>query len=125
MTEILLKYNMNKTQENSDVIKYSGFICNGSRYPFDRYLLKRGFQQWDTSSDNWYFGIWVNPHCLEIFNNCEGDLYYSLYKNKAAFDAEVKRMEEFYGSPPPAFIVYSFTDEGCQREEITDNRYSP
>ena len=37
----------------------------------------------------------------------------------------VHELEKFYGDPPPAFICYSFNENGTTRKEIIDDRYSP
>mgnify|MGYP003135439696 CR=1 FL=1 len=125
MLKLIETFDMKVTTETEQETRYAGFVDNGSRYPFDDYLMRRGFQQWDTSQDAWYFGVWVNPNSYEIVNYCEGDLYFSIYKTKAAFEAEVRRLEKFYGDPPPAFICYSFNENGATRKEIIDDRYSP
>ena len=44
-----------------------------SRYVMD-FQGPRGFYQWDTSQDAWYYGTWVNPESLQILNYAEGDI---------------------------------------------------
>ena len=86
-----------------------GFISNGDRYGFDfNYCSsKKGWQQFDTQQDAWYFGIWVHPEKREILTYAEGDITRVVCPTEKSFKAELKTMARFYGSPPPAFTVIS------------------
>lgn len=92
------------------------------RYFFDTLAWAPGaaWQQWDTSSDAWYFGVWVNPQTREILTYAEGDVSLSIFADAQAFAAEIDRMAEFHGAPPPAIVVL---DLGAKtRTDYVDNR---
>jgi len=83
------------------------FIINGDRYRFDfNYCSpKKGWQQYDTHEDAWYFGVWVNQKKKEIITYAEGDIIRVICQTEKSFKAELKTMAEFYGTPPPAYTV--------------------
>jgi len=96
-----MKGNFTRVQKDfNDVVKYSGFIRDVNYFIFHDWLLKRGYNPLHTGFDEDALYIWLNPESLEKFHYCEGDLYYYLYKTKAAFDAEVIRLKNAYGAPP-------------------------
>lgn len=78
-----------------------------SRYKFDFHVCRasKGWIQYDTDQDAWYFGVWVNPERLEIMTYAEGDVSLVICKDKESYHAELKSMAKFYGDPPPAFTV--------------------
>ncbi len=77
------------------------------RYQFDFKLCTRekGWKQYDTSQDAWYFGVWVHPEKRVIITYAEGDVTVVKCSTDESYHAELKSMAEFYGPPPPAFIV--------------------
>lgn len=81
-----------------------GFEPDSNRYKYDFTLLQKGWQQWDTTEDASYFGIWVHPTNLKIFTFAEGDTILQEYTTAAAYEAELERLSDFYGPVPPAFI---------------------
>ena len=98
-----------------------GFDLDGSRYRYDEKLkAAEGWKQFDTSQDAWYFGVWANLRTLQTFCYAEGDTTMTTVTTEDEMRAELKEMEEFYGSPPPAFRVIDF--EKGTRTEYYDER---
>lgn len=79
------------------------------RYVFDFELChyKKGWLQYDTSHDAWYFGVWVHPEKREIITYAEGDITRVICLTEESYHAELKSMAEFYGPPPCAFKTIS------------------
>jgi len=82
-----------ETNKNGCTIERS-FNCYRERYYYDNKL--QGFDQYDTSQDAPYFGVWVNSELLQIVTFAEGDTTKVTAPNKSAFDAELSDMQEFY-----------------------------
>lgn len=88
-----------------------GNTLRESFMPSERYvidfsgLLQEGWRQYDTEQDAHYFGVWVNTTTLEVLTYAEGDWSLLQAKDREAFRAEIKSMADFYGDPPPAFVV--------------------
>lgn len=59
----------------------------GERYKYDFRTCTpaKGWAQLDTRQDAPYYGTWVNPFSLEIFNYCEGDLFHTQGEGVADF----------------------------------------
>ena len=81
------------------------FVGDSDRYQYDNALLPRGFAQYDTEQDAWYFGCWVHVGKREIWTYAEGDLSVVRCPTVDSFRAELAHMAAFYGDPPPAFVV--------------------
>lgn len=77
---------------------FRSFILNGERYKwdFDEKLSVEGWEQYDTSQDAWYFGVWVNKKTLQIRTYAEGDLTLTKCPDINHFNAEINAMNEFY-----------------------------
>jgi hypothetical protein len=93
--------------------RYDFDEIDGSRYHFDGCLLGQGFQQYDTENDAWYFGIWVNVATHTIVSYMEGDIEVAVYPGPKSFRAELQAMGEYYGDPPPAFVVLDQDESGA------------
>ncbi len=80
------------------------------RYQFDFKLCtkEKGWRQYDTTQDAWYFGVWVHPEKRTIITYAEGDVTAVNCSTEESYHAELKDMAEFYGPPPPAFIVIDY-----------------
>lgn len=70
--------------------------------PADRYLYDfkhctyaKGWAQLDTGQDASYFGTWINPTTLQIFNYCEGDTCLTECDDTAELQAEVERIKQW------------------------------
>ncbi len=94
-----------KANERENIV-YHAFRST-ERYEFDFGICssRHGWTQYDTNQDAWYFGVWVHPEKRLIFSYTEGDLYLDECPTKESFQAELARVAEFYGDPPPAFTV--------------------
>jgi hypothetical protein len=92
------------------------------RYEFDFKLCTRekGWKQFDTKQDAWYFGVWVHEEKREIITYAEGDITRVICPTEESYHAELKHMAEFYGPPPPAFIVID--PEKKTRIDVYDER---
>lgn len=73
-----------------------------SRYPYDLALRAEGWKPYDTDQDAWYFGVWVHLERRQIFTYAEGDRSLTTCDTTAALAAELARMAQVYGDPPPA-----------------------
>ncbi|WP_438403891.1 hypothetical protein, partial [Aeromonas veronii] len=73
------------------------------RYYYDRTLLAKGWQQYDTEEDAWYFGIWIHTEKLETFTYAEGDTSHVIAPNLEAFRSELARLYQYHPQAP-AFI---------------------
>ena len=91
------------------------WFLDGDRYRYDAKLHARGWQQWDTDQDAWYFGVWVNASTREVFAYVEGDCIQVQSPDAASFAAELADMERVYGPPPP-FAVVLDVDTGTRTE---------
>ena len=67
-------FKKSESQKAGYLVEYffTGY-ADRSRYAMD-YQGPRGFYQWDTSQDAWYYGTWVNPQSLQILQYAEGDI---------------------------------------------------
>lgn len=85
---------------------------DGERYTYDFEICtpKQGWQQYDTSQDAWYFGVWVQAEKRWILTYAEGDLSLVQCLTQDSFKAELASMAEFYGDPPPAFKIVDADD---------------
>lgn len=101
------------------------FWGEGERYAFDfeRCTGAKGWKQYDTTQDAWYFGIWVNLGQRQTFTYCEGDLTLVTCPDDEHLRAELADYASCYGDPPPAFVAYSFPKNGVvTRTEHYDPR---
>ena len=86
---------------------------NIDRYHYDFVECKKkdGWLQYDTDQDAHYFGIWVHPEKRVIVSYIEGDITVVKCKNAESIREEIKVMNDFYGSPPPAFTVFDLKEK--------------
>ena len=103
-----------------------GFVQDCDRYRFDRMLCMRTeapqWRQYDTSQDAWYFGIWISVEHRAIFCYAEGDLTLTEFPTLEDLRAELARLEQVYGHPPPAWIVYDLDARPVTRTEVFSPR---
>jgi hypothetical protein len=78
------------------------FHPNWDRYKTEEHLRRvwKGWQQWDTDQDAWYYGVWVNFSRRMIVTYCEGDLYITISLDDASYKAEIQRLKDFHGEAP-------------------------
>lgn len=111
---------MNETNELGSTVERN-FIVDGDRYryDFDICSAKKGWQQYDTKQDAWYYGVWVHREKRQILSYVEGDETVVTSPTEEIFQAELKALNAFHGSPPPSAIVYDM--EG-NRTEVYDEK---
>ena len=79
------------------MIKVEREFCDASRYRYDRLLsVERGFAQFDTAEDAWYFGTWASPSRRLIFNYAEGDCTTTTCESDSEFAGELQRMASWH-----------------------------
>lgn len=91
--------------------------CNWSRYVYDQSEKMSGWQQYDTSQDASYFGVWVNTEKLQTFTFCEGDRTFVQCPDVEHLRAELEDMGRCYGPTPPAFVAFS-VEPGTQNRVV-------
>ncbi len=98
-----LPHSRRDTNERKNLVT-SAFVENLSRYFFDERVTRQGagWQQWDTSQDASYFGVWVHRDLRQILTFAEGDITVVECLDDERFKAEIESMERLYGEPPPA-----------------------
>ena len=74
-------------------------------YDFNLCSAEKGWKQFYTDQDAWYFGVWVHLGKRMIFTYCEGDRILTVCPTIDSFRAELADAEGFYGAPPPAFTI--------------------
>lgn len=65
---------------------------------YDYKLLLEGWHHYGTTQDAPYFGIWVHVEDRQIITFAEGDETHVTCLTEECFLAELKNMDEFYGS---------------------------
>ena len=95
---------------------------HAARYLWDFHICtkEKGWRQYDTDQDAWYFGVWVHPERRIILTYAEGDVTVVKCTSEASYHAELASMAEFYGPPPPAFITFDYPSG--KRTEYYDTR---
>jgi hypothetical protein len=83
---------------------------SAERYLFDFKLCtkEKGWKQYDTREDAWYFGVWVHPEKRIIITYAEGDITVVKCPTEESYHAELKDMADFYGAPPPSFTTIDY-----------------
>lgn len=96
-----------ETNKHGNIVTRS--FADLDRYHFDVNVCSasKGWKQYDTDQDAWYFGVWVNPEKLLTMSYAEGDVTLVTCISEESYHAELKEMAEFYGNPPPAFKAYN------------------
>lgn len=95
------------TNERGNTVYYGYHPIDRYHYDLKICTREKGWKQYDTTQDAHYFGVWVHPELQLIFTYAEGDTSLVKCASKESYHAELKYMAEFYGPPPPAFIVLS------------------
>lgn len=80
--------------------------ADADRYQYDvRCTEAKGWCQYDTENDAWYFGVWVHVAKRLVVTYAEGDVSCVHCTSPESLQAELASMAEFYGDPPPAAIA--------------------
>ena len=82
-------------------------FISSERYAFDfaKGMRDKGWRQYDTNQDAWYYGIWYNPQTLQTLSYTEGDIYLISCGVWSYFKDEMMGMDEFHGSAAPPCAV--------------------
>lgn len=67
------------------------------RFVFVLCSLAKGWIQFDTDQDAWYFGIRIHKQRKQIVTYAEGDVFIIDAPTVESFNKEIKYMCEFYG----------------------------
>lgn len=94
-----------KNPRGSNIWSYFSMVIP-NRYHFD-YVLHPvdGWEQYDTTEDASYFGIWINREARVIVSYAEGDISLTQSPTDEIFSVELQRLQAFYGNPPPYMLV--------------------
>ena len=86
---------------------YSAFIGSRDRLEFDMGPCShdKGWEQYDTDQDAWYFGVWIHREKRMTATYAEGDFSVVTCHTLESFRKEVEGMNAFYGKPPPWAIA--------------------
>ena len=78
----------------------------GSRYLFDinECRPEDGWLQFDTTQDDWYFGVWVHPERREVVTYAEGDVTRVQCETPEQYAAEIRGLCDAY-EVAPAFTT--------------------
>ncbi|KKL07566.1 hypothetical protein LCGC14_2584760, partial [marine sediment metagenome] len=73
---LLNKFFNEEEETNKRGNKIRRAYIGGDRYIFDFKICspRDGWQQYDTSQDAWYFGVWIHPEGRVTITFAEGDL---------------------------------------------------
>jgi hypothetical protein len=98
------EYNKNGSEVFRDL------LIEGDRYVFDfKYCTpSKGWRQYDTSQDAWYFGVWIHIEDRKIVTYMEGDVVIITSPTLEIFRKEIQDMNEYYGDPPAWATVIDY-----------------
>ena len=125
MNTTLVKFEaMMRRQDTRENIR--GNIIHDMFLPSERYIIDfaddfkaEGWQQYDTSQDAHYFGVWVNLDKRIVLTYCEGDWSLLVCADNDHMRTALDDMAECYGDAPPFAISY---DRDGTRTEHYDTR---
>jgi hypothetical protein len=92
-------------------------------FPAERYVVDfasdfcDGWEQFDTSQDAPYFGVWVNRRELLTLTYCEGDWSLVVCEDVQHYNAEVQDAIDFYEE---GFIAKAIDDDGKMTTYVQD-----
>jgi len=112
MNTTLVKFEaMMRRQDTRENIR--GNIIHDMFLPSERYIIDfaddfkaEGWQQYDTSQDAHYFGVWVNLDKRIVLTYCEGDWSLLVCADNDHMRIALDDMAECYGDAPPFAIAY-------------------
>ena len=78
---------------------YPDHHTHENRYGFDwnDCSISRGYAQFDTREDAYYFGQWVNPTSRRLVTYAEGDVTVLVCDDDAEFVAQVRERAAYHG----------------------------
>jgi len=82
---------------NKKQLSFVGDV-KGGRHWWDRHKKFRadGWIDYPTDEDSWAFGVWINPHRLQILTFTEGDVILTTCPDTEHYDAEIAFMDAYY-----------------------------
>ena len=84
-----------RTNERNNTVQST--FRSTERYEWDQpEFFKQGWEQYDTSQDAWYFGVWVNKQTKQILTYAEGDIILISCPTIESYNEEIKHMNNFY-----------------------------
>ena len=86
-------------------IKRTWLSTERYRWDFNEPFRSDGWEQYDTSQDAWYFGVWVNPRKLVTLSYAEGDWTLVVCPDAEHYNAEIADANEFYGEGRIALVI--------------------
>lgn len=92
-------------ERGNTVLNLGLHCCERYFYDFQLCTPEEGWEQYDTSQDAWYFGVWVQTNVRWILTYAEGDLSLVQCATQESFQAELKSMADFYGEAPAAIVA--------------------
>ena len=107
------------TEENEHGTLLFDRHVGGSRYWFDENLNPHLWEQYDTSEDAAYFGVWVNKSERCILTFAEGDITLGWSPTVEQFNAQIKAANDFYGG---GYIARVLDPERGEATEYTQDR---
>jgi hypothetical protein len=92
---------LERLQQQPAEIKPNGnrlhrFFFHTERYVVDFAPDFGGWEQFDTSQDAWYFGVWVHPGRFMVLTYCEGDWCLAVCEGPAQYNIEIEDCIRFY-----------------------------
>jgi hypothetical protein len=104
----------------SGMTRYEARIRPLERYAFDFRFCARsdGWQQFDTTQDAPYFGIWVHLAKRVVCKFIEGEVYIRVANDRATLKTYLEKLCAYHGDAPPAATVLDFDDDG-ELEQVT------
>ena len=91
---------------------------DAERYLFDFQLDSSAWEQFDTTSDAAYFGVWISKAALCTLSYVEGDIYFVRCPDADHYDAELVDLCNFH-TPAPAFTTIN---DGVVTRHYVDRR---
>lgn len=111
---------MPEVNERGNTVFRSFHSTERYRFDFQLCTTSKGWKQYDTDQDAWYFGVWVHVEKRVILTYAEGDISVVKCPTEESYHAELAHMAGFYGPPPPAFVLID--PEKNMRTNVYDKR---
>jgi len=121
IADLLLKFDKQTRQA-----KDGSYVIFDRFWPSERYVIdfapdfsSGGWEQFDTSQDAAYFGVWCNKRQRQTLSYSEGDWCWCKYASTAAYNVGIREMIEFHGE---GFVCKALDKEGRWTEYRQDRQ---
>jgi len=94
-----------RTSETGSVIYRVFHPSSRYRVDFADDFHTEGWEQYDTDQDAEYFGVWVNRTKFMTLNYAEGDWTLVACEGEGAYNAQIRRLNDFYGEGRVARVI--------------------